>query len=195
MSDTAFKFRYEKGTYRYIKRQRILEIIKTLILFALAAGIYLIGYLTLGSSRSLWTVFSILGVLPAAKSAVSMIMFIKTRSLDEEEFISFSKAAGDVPALYELLFTTSDRSYYVPCLICSQRTICAYSDIPETSLTILSEHIRGILDDNGVKGYSLKIFNKKEAFISRADEMRHNLGGREDHSSDEIFPVLLAIVI
>ena len=36
-----------KGTYGYIRKQTVFEIIKTIVLFAMAFGIFLIGYLTL----------------------------------------------------------------------------------------------------------------------------------------------------
>ena len=63
-----------KGTKGYIRKQLIFEIIKTFIMFAMAFGIFLIGYLTLGTKRSLWSVFAVLALLPASKSLVGVII-------------------------------------------------------------------------------------------------------------------------
>ena len=95
-----------RGTFLYITKQRRFEIIKTVILFAMAFGIFFIGLATLHTKKSLWSVFAVLALLPACKSLVGVIMFARFSSLNEAEYERFSSAAGDLTSLYENVITT-----------------------------------------------------------------------------------------
>ena len=66
-----------KGTIGYIKKQLVFEIIKTLVLFAMALGLFFIGYFTLHTKKSLWSVLAVLALLPACRSLVTVIMFAR----------------------------------------------------------------------------------------------------------------------
>ena len=107
-----------KGTKGYINRQRAFELIKTLLLFAMALGIFFMGLLTLHTKKSLWSVFAVLALLPACKSLVGFIMFARFSSIKDEEYSRYEDVCSGVERIYENVLTTSDRSYYVP-VICS----------------------------------------------------------------------------
>ena len=118
--------RDKKGSYGYLRSQFIFELIKTLVLFAMAFGIYLIGLINLGTNKSLWSVFAILAMLPACKALVGAIMLGRFRSLDAAVYSKYEKSLGQVSRLYENVLTTSKKSYYLPVIACENNTLIGY---------------------------------------------------------------------
>lgn len=192
----------EKGSYRYINKQRIIEIVKTIVLFSFAIGLYLIGYLTLKTNKSLWTIFAVLSVLPAAKNAVIMIMFIKFSSINEDDYTDIEKVKGEIPVKYEYAFTTREKSYFIKSAACSNKTVIALMDEKynkgknkNLALNELKEHITASIAREGLKDYSLKIFTDKKSYCKRLDEMNNNMSTDEDNSAEYIFALFNALTI
>ena len=69
-----------KGTQYYLKTQRKYEILRTILYFAISLSLFIAGWITTKSRLNLLTVVAILGCLPACKSVVGMIMFIRYKS-------------------------------------------------------------------------------------------------------------------
>ena len=70
-----------KGTRNYINSQKKFEILRTLLYFALPLGLFLIGYITTKTKVNLMTIVAVVGCLPASKSLVGAIMFLRYKSL------------------------------------------------------------------------------------------------------------------
>ena len=81
-----------KGEWGYIDYQRKRVMLITLVLYVCAIGMYLLGYLTLHTNKSIWSVLAILAGLPASKSMVSLIMFLRFRSLAGEDYDQYRDA-------------------------------------------------------------------------------------------------------
>ena len=73
-----------KGQYGYITQQKKWSTARTLILFALSLSIFIIGIISTGSKENLLTVVAVLGCLPAGRSAVNTIMFLRARGCSKE---------------------------------------------------------------------------------------------------------------
>ena len=182
-----------KGTYGYVKKQTYFEILKTVLLFAMAFGIFAIGYLTLGTKKSLWSVFAVLALLPASKSMVSMIMFLRYRSIDIALYDKVTKAAGAVPLLFELIFTTSDKTYFVESVGYSKGSLIAYSSRKDISGP-LNKHFNNVLANGGYKDISVKVFDNLEDYLNRLAEMNSHLKETDaNKNADSIFTTLKAV--
>ena len=170
-----------KGTYGYIRKQMIFEIIKTVILFAMALGIFFIGLMTLHTKKSLWSVFAVLALLPACKSLVGVIMFARFSSLSAEEYDRYSQYTGNLPVLYENIITTSEKTFFVP-LICSvSGNVIAYVN-KKGDHRLLKDHLMGVLKAAGHSA-SVMIFEDETAFANRCRDLREKFTSSEtgDH--------------
>lgn len=182
-----------KGTIGYIKKQRNFEIIKTILLFMMAMGLFLIGYINLGTKKNLWTVFAILACLPACKSLVGVIMFCRFKSLDEITSSKYQETVGKLSTLYENVLTTNEKSYYVPILCCENNTLIAYcKKTKNTDINKLTEHINQVLNNAGHKA-SVKIFDDETLFLQRAKEMNEKLSDVSYLSTQEILTTIKAV--
>lgn len=183
-----------RGTHEYLKKQLIFEIIKTLLLFAMALGIFFIGYFTLHTKKSLWSVIAVLAMLPACKSLVGVIMFARFKSLDSSEYNSFKSAAGNIPLIVENVITTSQQSYYIKAIACKDNTVVGYLDCKKSSdAKTVNEHLATVLKNGGHKNVTVKIFDKKDDFLKRVAQMNDNLSDGGTTNTEAIFTTIKAV--
>ena len=76
-------FRKRKGKFGYIAKMRKNALIRTAVLFLIAVIIFAVGYFIYLKKENFLTIFAVLMVLPAARSLVNSIMFLRFRSCDE----------------------------------------------------------------------------------------------------------------
>lgn len=160
-----------KNSYGYLKKHNTREIIKTLLLFALPIGVLLIGIQLTGSKRNLLTVVAVLGLLPAAKELVLMIMSFKavrySCSLTHYENVQNVIDGSDIVILYDLYFTAYDTSYPVWSMLCYNNSLIGYSDDKNFKHDKFSEHLKIMLSQNGLKVSNIKIFTDEKKYLER----------------------------
>ena len=160
-----------RGDKGYIRFQRKKTVIITVLMYALSIGIYFLGYFTLHTNKSLWTVIAVLSLLPASKSAVRMIMFLRARPTDPSLYDEVEKQCPRLSVLYDLIFTTYEKIYVVQALAYGSGNICILSPDSKKgdpkAAGELEEYIRGSLKD-GRPSLSVKVYSDKDAFLKRA---------------------------
>ena len=176
-----------KGTHGYIRKQLVFEIIKTVIMFAMAFGIFLIGYMTLQTKKSLWSVFAVLALLPASKSLVGVIMLARFKSLSDDEYSMFAEKVGTLPVLYENILTTTGKTFFVPVLCCRSSDLIAYT---QNDADQVKAHLDSVMITAGYK-VSVKVFTDKQAFCKRAKVMKDSL--KDDAGAGAVLDTIKAV--
>lgn len=192
-----------KGEWGYINYQRKRVMLITLVLYVCAIGIYLFGYLSLNTTKNLFSVIAVLGILPASKSLVNLIMFMRFKSLSEEIHGSYYEASGDgLCIVFETPFTTYEKTYFIEAIACRNKTVaCFYPGKASgkgkcadktQDIKKLTEHLLGVLKNDGYKDVTVKVFDDREDFIKRIRELS---GMKEsDRRADEaILNTLLSV--
>ena len=189
-----------KGEWGYIRSQRIRVLIMTVILYICALGLYLIGYCTLHTRKSLWTIFAILSVLPASKSLVNLIMFMRFKSLTAEIHDRIHSCAGQLAIIYELPFTTYEKTYFVDAIACAGNTAAGcYLGKPsgkkshEQDLNDLCIHLENVLKNDGYKDFTLKIFDNIDDFTDRLKEMDNKLSTKRSVNDEGMLNTFRAV--
>ena len=159
-----------KGTFGYIRKQRTFEIVKTVILFAMALGIFFIGYFTLGTKKSLWSVLAVLALLPACKSLVGVIMLMRFSSLPKEKYERLQACTGGIASVFENILTTSSRTFYIDVISCTKGNVIAFAKLSSADVALVKEHVENVLKSAGHSA-SVKIFTDESEFASRAKEL------------------------
>ena len=67
-----------KGEPGYLKQQKKVVLIQTIVYFSISLAIFVIGYWSTKTKANLMSVVAVLGLLPASKSLVSLIMYLRT---------------------------------------------------------------------------------------------------------------------
>lgn len=186
--------RLPKGSYGYFKQKRTWEILKTILMFAVAFSLFFAGFNVTGSKANLLTVVAVLGMLPSSKSAVSMIMYLKYHGCGSELYEKLTKEFGQFEQVlhaYDYVFTTYKVNYEVPSIVVKSGNVCGICQKKDADLNELNKHIAQILSQNGYKA-NVKIFPQTEPYFARIrqlNELEDGKGSRDE----EIMHVLQQI--
>ncbi|MBR0399167.1 MAG: hypothetical protein IJI10_13055 [Eubacterium sp.] len=184
----------QKGEYGYIKRQKRVRLIRTVLFFVAAFAVFFAGvYLNHGDKRSIYTVIAMVGVIPAAMAAVSAIMIWLRPSMDAELYRRISSVSGNLQMLYELFLTTREKNLYLDAAVITGDQVVAYTheDVSTADLHFFEEHITRSLRTSGLKR-SVKIFDSgnQKQFLSRIEI----LNDRQPPESDTDYLVRTALL-
>lgn len=197
-----------KGQYGYIRRKKITVTIRTLLMFALSLSLFGIGIWSTGKKENLLTVVAILGCLPACKSAVNMIMFLKGKGCSEQVKHTIEPYRRGLMELYDLIFTSYEKTYQVSHMVIAGHIVCGYTEDAACDTKACEKHVDALLKQGGCKGVTVKIFQdlenycegltnlKKQCDLSgKETEKNVSQGSTDDEQLEEIVGNLLAIAL
>ncbi|MCD7836165.1 MAG: hypothetical protein LUG83_05895 [Lachnospiraceae bacterium] len=160
-----------KGSYNYLKSQKFYEAARTFIYFAISFALFIAGYFTTGTRLNLLTIVAVLGCLPACRSAVSMIMFMRCRGCSVENAGAICKSRGELDELYDMVFTSYDRNYVIAHLAVKGNTICGFTEDVKLDEQAFYRHIDAILKTDGFRDASIKIYKDIKKYEERLKQM------------------------
>jgi len=184
--------RSNKGSFLYVKKQTIFEILKTFFLFAMALGIFFIGYKTLGTKKSLWSVIAVLGLLPASKSLVETIMFLRFKSINKEDYELIKTASNSIPVLFENIITTPKISFYIDAICYAKGSMILLYKGDTKNNKEIENHFNDVLKTGNHKNISVKIYNIQNDFIDRLLELNEHFGD-DNINAEPIFNTIKAV--
>ncbi|MDD3205252.1 MAG: hypothetical protein PHS74_05895 [Lachnospiraceae bacterium] len=187
------KRKIEKGTFGYLNNQKKRMIIRTISLFAISLAIFIMGYLTTKTKANLLTIVAMLGMLPASKSAVEMILFLRQQSGSDEIYQKIEAHATDLAIAYELVLTSYDKNFPISAIVVKANTVCGYSEQENCDIAAAEKHIAAILKQNALKP-TVKIFKEIEKFTNRMDALK-DLESENSEKDMDILEVIKAISI
>ncbi|MBO7386729.1 MAG: hypothetical protein J6U15_02895 [Lachnospiraceae bacterium] len=182
-----------KGQQNYINTQKRYEIIKTVLFFAISASLFIAGYIATGTRKNLLSIVAILGCLPACKSAVNMIMFLRFKSAPSDIVKRIQESVGSLYELYDNVFTTYEKTYVVYHMVFRQNNLCGLAK-EGTDISKLTAHIDEKLKVGGHKGITVKLFDKEDKYIERLNSL-NQLEPDNDNRPEEVFNTVKAICL
>lgn len=189
-----------KGQYGYIRQQKIWTGIRTIFLYGLSLSIFAIGMGVMGTKENLLTVIAILGCLPAGRSTVNMIMFLRAAGCSEKAKETIGECAGGLTELYDMFFTSYDKNYPVSHMAIKNNIVCGYSENVKTDIPACEKHLAAHLKQGGCKGAVVKIYDDIEKYCEglknlRAQETAASSAEEDKRKELEILENLLAIAL
>ncbi len=173
-----------KGQYRYLPEQFKWELLKTVLLFACAIGILVIGMVitmyrhpgtTLADSKNnILTVAAVLGLLPASRSLISLIMFVKARKYTCEESLYERIAAMQqedqvLPVIcYDMYLTAYDKEFPVYVMAATENELLGLL-ADKADANSAQDHIKESLLKDGQKNVTVKLYQDREKFLERLE--------------------------
>lgn len=162
--------RIAKGKYGYTLSHRKSQILKMSLYIVLALAIFLIGWITTKTTKNILSIVAICGALPISKEMVGVIMSFKRKPLDKQLYEQISERAGDLEQIYELLFTTQEKSYVVEAAIVEGKDVICYTLDPKCDVLALQKHLQRMLDVNGYKE-NVKVYKDLKKFLDRVSDL------------------------
>lgn len=161
-----------KGKKNYINSQKKYEIIRTAIYFFISLSLFAAGIASTGTRNNLLTIVAVLGCLPASKSLVSAIMYGKYKSLSEGDAETIDAAADGLTCLYDLVFTTREKTYPVLHMAVCENTIIGYMPGEKLSDADCAAHLTTCLKVDGYTGITVKIFKDIRKYTARLGQLK-----------------------
>lgn len=187
-----------KGMPGYIKDQKKKRILITILLFGISIAVFLTGYLTTHTRNNLLTIVAILGCLPAARSAVGMIMLLPYRSFEEEKVREVETAAAGILSAYDMVLTSSEKVMPVDVLLISRHLICGYVSRTKVPPVEVEAYLARILKENHYDKVTVKIFTDYDSFLKRAEsfgETKQKSEGQPDRAVREMRRLILTAAV
>jgi len=181
-----------KGAYGYLENRKIYTALRTVLFFLLCVGLYLTGYLTTGTNRNLLTVAAILGCLPACKSAVNFIIFIRARGCSDTLREAVHGYDGRLETLYDMYFTSYQTNYPISHMALKGNILCGITEDPKCDCQKAEKHLEQMLSQEGIKNVAVNIFSQREKYIDRLSRLI-DLEVSSDKKKEEILPLLYSI--
>lgn len=163
--------RVAKGKFGYTLSHRKWQIMKMSLYIVLALAVFLLGFIVTKTTENLLSIVAILGVLPISKEMVGVIMSYKRKPMEKSVYEQISAKAGDLEQIYELLFTTNEKSYGVEAAIVEGKDVICYTVDPKCQVTVLQKHLLKMLDANGYK-QNVKVYTDLNKFLDRASDLQ-----------------------
>lgn len=160
-----------KGTKNYIDSQKKYELIRTIIYFFIPITLFIAGYITTKTKVNLLTIVAVVGLLPASKSMVGLIMFLRFHSLKEENADMIEAVVHELPQLYDMVFTTYDKNYVISHMVIAGNTVCGFSEDKNFKEKEFNTHIQNVLKTDGFKTVTFKVFTDIKKYTERLEQL------------------------
>lgn len=183
---------FYKGKCDYLDTQKKYEIMRTSLYFIISLSLFVAGWITTGNRLNLLTVVAVLGCLPACKSTVEMIMFLKFKSISKADAELIEKNMEGLFGLYDMVFTSYEKNFQVDHLVLKDHTLCGYSSHEKTDANLCQEHLSKMLLQSGHKGLSIKIFKDLNKYTDRQKQLQE-LENDDPEFRDAVFETLKSI--
>ena len=165
--------KHPKGSYEHAKYKRTVDIIITIFLFLLSLGLFVIGYVTTGSKKNLLTIVAVLGLLPACKMVVDVIMCFRVKPVEESVKEGIDASIGKLYGLYHMYFTSYDKNFPVDHLVITSNSVIGLSINPKFDEKLFSTHLKDYMRKDGIKDITIKIFDDYNKYLNRLSEINN----------------------
>lgn len=175
-----------KGEFGYLKKKKNRVIFLTILFFAISLGIILTGYLTTGTKKNLLTVVGILGCLPACKSAVSMIMYIRAKGCSENAQNSIKEHEGRLIGMYDMYFTSYKTNYALSHMTVENKVILGFTEDEGMDIKECTTHLTTMLKNAAHTGVAITIVSDLDKYLSMLDNLNKEEFDGNVEKDDEI---------
>ncbi len=172
-----------KGSYGYLENRKLYTALRTVLFFLLSIGLYVIGWVATGSNKNLLTIVAVLGCLPACKSLVNFILFLRAKGCSEDLKNTLNAYDGKMTVFYDLYFTSYQKNYSISHMALKGGILCGITEDPSCNTNEAQKHLDTMLSQEGIKNVTVNIFSQEKAYIDRLSRLADM--DVEDHKERE----------
>ncbi len=182
-----------KGNFGYLSAKRLQVIIRTIVFFGISIALYVTGYVTTGSNKNLLTVVAVLGLLPASKSLVNMIMLLKASGCSPEAEKEIKPLEGRLIGMYDMYFTSYKKNFPISHLVVEGKIILGYAESLKCDCRACEEHLDVMLKQGGFKDMTIRISNELKTYCEQLKNLNEKAQSHQPEKDDEVRVVLYDI--
>ena len=161
-----------KGQRNYLNSQKHYEILRTVIYFAISLSLFAAGWIQTGKRENLLTIVAVLGCLPACKSAIDMIMFLRFKSCSAENADKIEAHKEGLSGLFDVVFTSYEKNFSVDHITVRGKTICGFTNSDKFDEQAFYKHLDTMLKKDNFKDTTIKVFTNLKKYTDRLEQMK-----------------------
>lgn len=181
-----------KGTYGYFKNRKVYTACRTVLFFLFCAGLYIMGIVRTGSSKNIFTIIAVLGCLPACKSAVNFIIFLRTKECGEALHQKLLPYDGKLLTFYDLYFTSYQKNYAISHMALKGSILYGITESFSCDCKEAGKHLEQMLAQEGIKNVVVHISSQEDPYIDRLSRLCE-MPEEEHKNQEEIVNLLYSI--
>lgn len=161
-----------KGQYGYMVYQKKFTMIRSIAYFGISLAIYIMGRISTGTNANLLSVVAVLGCLPASKSMVNAIMFLRAKECSEDLHRKIEPAVGELDGGYDFLLTSYSANFALSHVVIRGNNLCGITEDPRCDVTKAQQHLDDLFRQNSFKGMTFKIFTEPGKYTERLQQLQ-----------------------
>lgn len=161
-----------KGSYGYINNRKKYTALRTVLFFAISAALYISGIIRTGSNKNLLTIVAVLGCLPACKSAVNFILFLRAKGCSSGLHEKLASYENVLTVFYDMYFTSYQKNYPLSHMALKGGMLCGITENASCSCSEAEKHLEKMLVQEGIKNVTVNIFSQEDKYIDRLGRLR-----------------------
>ena len=182
-----------KGTFGYIKRGRRTFAIVTFGLLALVLIMYFGAQWYFKTNKNVFTILAALSCIGVGKFAVDLVMFCRAGYCSKSAREAIELHIGELAGAYDLFMTSYDKNFAISHAVCAGKSVCAFTEDAKCDVRSGEMHIRKMLEADGFKGYTVKIFRSLDKYTERLDDLNRLDDSKERKSIQGVMDLLKSI--
>lgn len=183
-----------KGSYGYIANHRVVAAVRTVLFFGVSIGLYVMGYITTGSNKNLLTIVAVLGCLPACKSLVNLIVFLKASGCSESLKERVCCYDRELTTFYDMYFTSYQKNFAISHMALKGNILCGVTESDKCDCSRAEKHLEQMISQEGIKNITVKIYSNADKYTDRLGQIT-SLDTDEHKSREQIINLLYSIII
>lgn len=184
-----------KGSYGYISNRKKYTALRTILFFSISAALYISGIIRTGSNKNLLTIVAVLGCLPACKSAVNFILFLRAKGCSDalhEKLVPYEN--DTLTVFYDMYFTSYQKNYPLSHMVLKGSMLCGITEYPSCDCREAEKHLEQMLVQEGIKNLTVNIFSQEDKYIDRLSRLK-DMQVEEHKDREGIISLLYAVSI
>lgn len=184
----------QKGSYGYIANHRMVAAVRTLLFFGVSIGLYVMGYVSTGSNKNLLTIVAVLGCLPACKSLVNLIVFLRASGCSKTLRDRVRGYDGKLTTFYDMYFTSYQKNFAVSHMALKSNVLCGVTESVKCDCSGAEKHLGQMLSQEGIRNVTVKIYSNTDKYIDRLSQIA-GLDTEEHRNREQIMNLLYSIIL
>lgn len=161
----------KKGTVGYIKKRKRFQVLYTLLIVLVSLGLFFIGLSVTKTTKNIMTVIAVLGVLPGAKSLVTVIILLPYHSLEQTKADIFLNHCPEGSETYaDLVFSSTERVMHLD-FLCVLGTECIGYSKETGPVEKIETYFTETMRKRGISVH-MKVITKESDFLKRLSALK-----------------------
>lgn len=158
--------RVEKCCPGYISSRKKISSLWLVFYTAIAAAIFMAGYLWTHTRANIFTVFAVLLVLPAAKRVVNLVVMLPKKGVSAERYARMEKEAGEAVILTDYVFSSTEKIMHLDFVVLKNCNVIAVVAGSEQDVEYMKKYFTDCVH-RFASDYHVRFFEKDDEAIKQ----------------------------